>query len=145
MQTKIPPRKFSLPPDNDPERAPPRSMAHGRDYHLTEHGFEYYYNYLTYEWSIDGRTVKALAYFDQPGPLEVSVDLTFEELDTPRYADLLNYLQRRYAIIKTREESDTVIGWIWDALWPNALKELRQARSAKRGSAGPHGKRRRAK
>ena len=139
------PRKFSLPPGDKPERTPPQSIVHGCDYHLAEREFEYFYNYLAYEWSIGGRTVQAQAYLDRAGLPEVSVDLTFEELDDPRYAGLLDYLQRRYAIIKTREESGDMIGWIWDAVRPNALKQPRQSRAQKRGvrHVHPSGKRRR--
>ncbi|MGB8527125.1 MAG: hypothetical protein WCD75_09830 [Rhodoplanes sp.] len=145
MKTTHIPRKFSLPPGDKPERTPPQSIVHGCDYHLAERAFEYFYNYLAYEWSIGGRTVQAQAYLDRAGLPEVSVDLTFEELDGPRYAGLLDYLQRRYAIIKTREESGDMIGWIWDAVRPNALKQPRQSRAQKRGvrHVHPSGKRRR--
>ena len=97
-------KTFSLPPvddgaDNGDDGAPDR-IEHGADYMLSAPGkLEFYYNFLVYSWTIDGAAVTARAYLDDIQ--EVSVFAAPGKLETPAFAPLLRYLQRRYRVIKT--------------------------------------------
>ncbi len=106
-------KTFSLPPadtgaDNGAENGgagnggdgAPDRIEHAAEYMFNAPGqLEFYYNFLIYSWTIDGATVSARAYLDDIQ--EVSVFAAPDKLETPAFAPLLRYLQRRYRVIKT--------------------------------------------
>lgn len=93
-------KTFTLPPDDDDDDGAPDRITHGADYMLTAPGsIEFYYNFLIYTWTIDGATVSARVYLDDIQ--EVSVFAAPGKLETPAFAPMLRYLQRRYRVLKT--------------------------------------------
>jgi hypothetical protein len=101
-------KKFSLPPEDDAADGAPLRIEHGVDYMFSEPGrLEFFYNYVCYEWMIGPEKVSARTYLDDI--LEVSlfaeidgapVFIEPERLETPPFAPLLRYLQRRFRVIK---------------------------------------------
>lgn len=106
-------RKFGMPPAQDPEPDQPKAIVHGFDYMLDKGGrvFEYKYNYLDYFWNIEGVKISARHYLERGTP-EVTVDVPVAVLERPKYAGVLAYLQRRYLLIKTKEDAGYVPQWI---------------------------------
>lgn len=103
-----------MPPSQEPEPDQPKAIVHGFDYMLDEGGriFEYKYNYLDYFWNIEGVQIRARHYLDRAWFEEITVDVPVAVLERPKYAGVLAYLQRRYLLIKTKEETGYVPQWI---------------------------------
>jgi hypothetical protein len=99
---------FDLPDDEDAADGAPDTIMHGIDYMKEPDGnLMYHYNYLVYSWTIDGEAepLRARSYFDEIG--EVSVFMPFKRFQSPKFAAVLRYLQRRYAQIDTFEAGDS--------------------------------------
>jgi hypothetical protein len=107
-----PPIAFTLPAeDTDDPLGIPTQITHGCDYmHTGGDELEFFYNFLSYQWTIDGRVVGARCYFDEIE--RVSVDVSRTTLAHAAFAPLLEFLQRRFAIISTMEDDiGYVVGW----------------------------------
>jgi hypothetical protein len=97
-------RKFNLPRTNEHDTSRPSSIVHGCDYVLGEDGkLQFYYSFLDYYWLVDGVKVRARHYLGDSWPLKVAVMIPFREFDQPKYAGVLDYLQRRFHAIETFE------------------------------------------
>ena len=104
------PADFSLPPEELPEPGGPERIEHACDYMLSPGGgLEFYYNFLIYQWTLDGEVITARAYLDEP--TVVSVFVRGERLHhEAALAPLVRYLQRRYRVIQSFHESDARAG-----------------------------------
>jgi hypothetical protein len=101
---------FTLPLDDTADDGQPTAIHHGCDYMFTDGDrLEFYYNFLTYNWMIDGHGVAARAYLDDIS--RVSVTISRAEFDVPRFAPVLAFLQRRYVQIATLEADGYVVQW----------------------------------
>jgi hypothetical protein len=73
---------------------------------------EFHYNYLDYFWRVDGTEIRARHYLRRSGMRAVAVMLPLTEFDQPKYTGILQYLQRRFAIIETFEPERYVMRWM---------------------------------
>jgi hypothetical protein len=111
------PRRFEIPPEEDPEPGVPATLQHGCDYMLVPRDaggtrLEYHYNFLDYAWIIEGRPLSARHYLDEPGTVSVMID--FATFDQPAFAAVLRFLQRRYATIEATDrgpDGPYVVRW----------------------------------
>jgi hypothetical protein len=100
------PRRFEIPPEEDPEPGLPTAITHGCDYMLVPRGdgrmaLEFYYNFLDYTWNVGGSALSARHYLDEPGT--ISVMAAMASFDQPDYTAIQRYLQRRFTVIRTFE------------------------------------------
>jgi hypothetical protein len=101
---------YSLPLDDAPDEGQPTTIHHGCDYMFSDAStLEFYYNFLTYNWMIDGHGVAARSYFDDIS--RVSITMSRAEFDLPRNRPILAFLQRRYLQIATLEADGYVVQW----------------------------------
>ena len=107
---------FALPRAEELDISQPSTIIHGCDYFFRDDGvLEVYYNFLDYHWSIDGTQVRARHYLDGSSPLKVAVMMAFQEFNQPKYAGVLDYLQRRFHTIETFERDESkpyVVPWM---------------------------------
>ena len=110
-------RRFPLPAPDwsvDSTESPwtPR-IVHSCDYMRRDNGApEFHYNYLDYFWRVDGKEIRARHYLRRSGMRAVAVMLPLTEFDQPKYTGILQYLQRRFAIIETFEPEGYVMRWM---------------------------------
>jgi hypothetical protein len=104
------PTTYTLPRNDVPDDGQPTAIHHGCDYMFSDvEALEFYYNFLTYNWMIDGHGVAARSYFDDI--TRVSIGMPRAEFDVPRFAPILAFLQRRYLQIATLEADGYVVQW----------------------------------
>jgi hypothetical protein len=104
------PTPYSLPMDDAPDEGQPKAVHHGCDYMFSDtDALEFYYNFLTYNWMIDGHGVAARAYLDDVD--RVSVSMSRAEFEVARNAPVLAFLQRRFRLIGTLESDGYVVQW----------------------------------
>jgi|RhiMethySRZTD1v2_1073278.scaffolds.fasta_scaffold1150963_2 hypothetical protein len=112
MPRKTPASLFTLPAAEERDSARPHAIVHSCDYLLRDDGtLEFHYNYLDYFWEIDGAKIRARHYLDRPRPLTVAVMMDFKLFDQRKYVGILNYLQRRFAVIETFDSKGYTVRW----------------------------------
>ncbi len=106
------PIPFTLPvSDTDDPLGVPTQIAHGCDYMFRDGDeLEFFYNFLSYQWTVDARIVGARCYLDDKD--RVSVDVSRSVLSRDAFAPMLAFLQRRFVTIATMEDDiGYVVGW----------------------------------
>jgi hypothetical protein len=91
---------FQIPVPEEREIGVPDKIEHLCDYELREDGYlEYYYNYIVYQWIIDGKTIGGRAYLDEIDKISLYLkdfDSNPDILADKKFQPILRYLQRRF-------------------------------------------------
>lgn len=95
-------QRFVLPKDDDNEEGAPDLIEHGVDYMFDDpKSVMFYYNFLSYAWQLGDFKLSARAYLDDIHEIALFGEgLSIARLDDPVFKPIVNYLQRRYRVIK---------------------------------------------